>query len=270
MTNNSINLKSLNNDEYKNSKDKLKDKTITTEKNNLIEQRNNFNLSLRKQKIYSDIMKFRKSKKNKPNNLFQNNINLIEIEKNIPENILLEFNYSKSENKISVILKNLNQENGKDLNFNIRFYCLIQLQNYLKECSNILQKCFEIFYDENLEKNKTLKINIQNKLILIFIEITEEISEKNPDLLLYDEIFLKDLSRILNSNEYNNDFKNNIFKLIGNLIYEKPCFNKVNRIFNISQEISKFLSKIENDEHYNSIFFIMQIMIIHTNSGDDI
>ena len=277
MINNSINLKSLNNDEYKNSKDKLKDKTITTEKNNLIEQRNNFNLSLRKQKIYSDIMKFRKSKKNKLNNVFQNNINLIEIEKNIPENILLEFNYSKRENKISVILRNLNQENGKDLNFNIRLYCLIQLQNYLKEnntinlkeCSKILQKCFEIFYDENLEKNKTLKINIQNKLILIFIEITEEISEKNPDLLLYDEIFLKDLSRILNSNEYNNDFKNNIFKLIGNLIYEKQCFNKVNRIFNISQEISKFLSKIENDEHYNSIFFIMYIIIIHTNSDED-
>lgn len=99
-----------------------------------------------------------------------------------------------------------------------------------------------MFYDEKFEKNKGLKFNIQYELTLIFIEITEEISEKNPDLLLYDEIFLKDLSRILNSNEYNNDFKNNIFKLIGNLIYEKQCFNKVNRIFNISQEPSKFLS----------------------------
>ena len=42
---------------------------------------------------------------------------------------------------------------------------------------------------KKLEKNKKLKFNIQYELTLIFIEITEEISQKYPDLLLYIEIF---------------------------------------------------------------------------------
>ncbi len=37
-----------------------------------------------------------------------------------------------------------------------------------------------MFYDEKFEKNKGLKFNIQYELTLIFIEITEEISPKNP------------------------------------------------------------------------------------------
>ena len=77
------------------------------------------------------------------------------------------------------------------------------------------------------------------------------------------------MSNILNSKEYNNDFKNNIFKLISHLIYEKPCFKILNRNFDISEEIGKFLPTIQNDEHYNSIFYIMHVLIIHTNSDEE-
>ena len=98
-----------NYNQIKNIKEKFNDKLITTEKNNLIQQRNDFNLSLRKQKLDSNIMKFRNHKKNIQNN-YQDI--LIEYEKYIPQNIVLEFHYSfQKENKISIILKYLNINN---------------------------------------------------------------------------------------------------------------------------------------------------------------
>ena len=275
MINGNGQLINKNYNQIKNIKEKFNDKLITTEKNNLIQQRNDFNLSLRKQKLDSNIMKFRNSKKNIQNN-YQDI--LIEYEKYIPQNIVLEFHYSfQKENKISIILKYLNINNENDINYDIRKYCLIHLSKYLKEskeinlneCNDILKYCIQLFFDENLEKNKILKIKIQYELLLIFIELAQDIPQKNPSILFYDEIFLKSLSNILNSNEYNNDFKNNIFKLISYLIYEKLCFKILNRNFDISEEIGKFLPTIQNDEHYNSIFYIMHVLIIHTNSDEE-
>ncbi len=261
--------------QIKSIKEKFSNKLITTEKSNLIQQINNFNLSLRKQKLDNDIMKFRNKKKNMQNN---NQDILIEHEKYIPQNVILEFQYSfQKENKISILLKYLNINNENDINYDIRKYCLLHLSKYLKEtnkidlneCNDILKTCIQFFFDENLENNKNLKFKIQYDLLLIFIELAQDIPQKNPSILFYDEIFVKYLSNILNSKDYNNDFKNNIFKLISNLIYEKPCFKILNRNFNISEEICKFLPIIQNDEHYNSVFYIMHVLIIHTNSDDE-
>ena len=261
--------------QIKSIKEKFSNKLITTEKSNLIQQINNFNLSLRKQKLDNDIMKFRNKKKNMQNN---NQDILIEHEKYIPQNVILEFQYSfQKENKISILLKYLNINNENDINYDIRKYCLLHLSKYLKEtnkidlneCNDILKTCIQLFFDENLENNKNLKFKIQYDLLLIFIELAQDIPQKNPSILFYDEIFVKYLSNILNSKDYNNDFKNNIFKLISNLIYEKPCFKILNRNFNISEEICKFLPIIQNDEHYNSVFYIMHVLIIHTNSDDE-
>ena len=261
--------------QIKSIKEKFSNKLITTEKSNLIQQINNFNLSLRKQKLDNDIMKFRNKKKNMQNN---NQDILVEHEKYIPQNVILEFQYSfQKENKISILLKYLNINNENDINYDIRKYCLLHLSKYLKEtnkidlneCNDILKTCIQLFFDENLENNKNLKFKIQYDLLLIFIELAQDIPQKNPSILFYDEIFVKYLSNILNSKDYNNDFKNNIFKLISNLIYEKPCFKILNRNFNISEEICKFLPIIQNDEHYNSVFYIMHVLIIHTNSDDE-
>ena len=41
------------------------------------------------------------------------------------------------------------------------------------------------------------------------------------------------------------------------------------KYFIISEEICKFLPQIQNDEYYNSIFYIMHDLIIHTNSDDE-
>ena len=213
MINGNGQLINKNYNQIKNIKEKFNDKLITTEKNNLIQQRNDFNLSLRKQKLDSNIMKFRNHKKNIQNN-YQDI--LIEHEKYIPQNVILEFQYSfQKENKISILLKYLNINNENDINYDIRKYCLIHLSKYLKEskeinlneCNDILKYCIQLFFDENLEKNKILKIKIQYELLLIFIELAQDIPQKNPSILFYDEIFLKSLSNILNSNEYNNDFK---------------------------------------------------------------
>ena len=261
--------------QIKSIKEKFSNKLITTEKSNLIQQINNFNLSLRKQKLDNDIMKFRNKKKNMQNN---NQDILVEHEKYIPQNVILEFQYSfQKENKISILLKYLSINNENDINYDIRKYCLLHLSKYLKEtnkidlneCNDILKTCIQLFFDENLENNKNLKFKIQYDLLLIFIELAQDIPQKNPSILFYDEIFVKYLSNILNSKDYNNDFKNNIFKLISNLIYEKPCFKILNRNFNISEEICKFLPIIQNDEHYNSVFYIMHVLIIHTNSDDE-
>ena len=263
--------------QIKHMKEKFNDKLIISEKNNLIQQRNDFNLSLRKKKLDNDIMKYRNKKKNMQNIQNNNQENYIEYEKYIPQNIILEFHSLQKGNKISIILKYLNISNENDKNYDIRKYCLIHLSNYLNEsnkidlneCNDILKTCFQLFFDDNLEKNKILKIQIQYELLLIFIELAKDIPQKNPSILFYDEIFLKHLSNILNSKEYNYDFKNNIFKLISHLIYEKPCFKRLNKYFIISEEICKFLPQVQNDEYYNSIFYIMHDLIIHTNSDDE-
>ena len=238
-------------------------------------EKNNEKISLRKKNRYEYLKRLRKDKL-KRIDLFCNikdTINYDEIIKQIPNEIISEFNSTK--NKHEFYLSYLSLPDIKDHNFYIRMYVIEQIHNFVNnditnsslpsnELLNILLKYLVYNYKNEHFRQK---IKIQTEIIQMLIIWVSYNEEDNTNNIIYDDQFIYFLFDILDNSLYSVEFKINILILLNYMIKGENTFNKIIQNFEIINKIEKILEGIKEDEQY--IYVLSLIDNIFEYLGDN-
>jgi hypothetical protein len=240
-------------DEISNRKDKNKEK-----------------LSLRKKKNLEYLNQFRKDKLKRLNLYCNNNNNSIdynEIIKQIPNDILNEFNETK--NKYEFYLKYLSLPDEKDPFFYIKMFVIYQIHIYVNnditnssrpssDLQNYLLKYLVYDYKKELLMQK---IKIQNEIIQLFIIWNTYTDDDDTNTVFYEDQFIYFLFDLLENNIYSIEFKINILILFNIMIKGINTFNKIMQKFEIIKKIEKIFVEIQKDEQYIYVLSIIDNII---------
>ena len=243
----------------------LYDEFEIMDRKELIQEKNNEKLALRKQKINEHLNQFRKDKLKrmeiycKENNSFNYN----EILNNIPKEIIDEFNHS--ENKYQYYLNYLSLSDEKDPNFYIRMFVLYQIHNFIynditnssrpsPELENLILKYLVNDYKSELFSQK---IKIQNEIIQMMIIWNSYIDEDNTNNVIYDTQFIYFLFDLLENKIYSIEFKINILILFKIMIKGVNTYNKIILNYDIINKIEKILGEIKTDEQFIYVFSLI-------------
>jgi len=238
-------------------------------------EKNNEKISLRKKNRYEFLKKLRKDKL-KRIDLFCNTkdtINYDEIIKQVPNEIISEFNSTK--NKHEFYLRYLSLPDIKDPNFYIRMYVIEQIHNFVNnditnsslpsnELLNILLKYLVYNYKNEHFRQK---IKIQTEIIQMLIIWVSYNEEDNTNNIIYDDQFIYFLFDILDNSLYSVEFKINILILFNYMLKGENTFNKIVQNFEIIKKIEKILEGLKEDEQY--IYVLSLIDNIFEYLGDN-
>ena len=246
-----------------NNLDELNEMSSTKDKNKT-------KLSLRKKKNFEYINQFRKDKLKRLNLYCNNNNNSIdynEIIKQIPNEIIIEFNNSK--NKYEFYIKYLSIPDEKDPYFCIRMFVIYQIHIYVNnditnssrpspDLQNYLLKY--LVYDYRNE-NLLQKIKIQNEIIQLFIIWNSYTDDDDTNNVFYEDQFIYFLFDLLDNNIYSIEFKINILILFNTMIKGINTFNKIMEKYEIINKIEKILFEIKKDEQYIYVLSVVDNII---------
>lgn len=238
-------------------------------------EKNNEKISLRKKNRYEYLKRLRKDKL-KRIDLFCNTkdtINYDEIIKQVPNEIISEFNSTK--NKHEFYLSYLSLPDIKDPNFYIRMYVIEKIHNFVNnditnsslpsnELLNILLKYLVYNYKNEHFRQK---IKIQTEIIQMLIIWVSYNEDDNTNNIIYDDQFIYFLFDILDNSLYSVEFKINILILFNYMIKGENTFNKIIQNFEIINKIEKILEGIKEDEQY--IYVLSLIDNIFEYLGDN-
>ena len=238
-------------------------------------EKNNEKISLRKKNRYEYLKRLRKDKL-KRIDLFCNTkdiINYDEIIKEVPNEIISEFNSTK--NKHEFYLSYLSLPDIKDPNFYIRMYVIEQIHNFVNnditnsslpsnELLNILLKYLVYNYKNEHFRQK---MKIQTEIIQMLIIWVSYNEDDNTNNIIYDDQFIYFLFDILENGLYSIEFKINILILFNYMIKGINTFNKIVQNFEIVNKIEKILEGIKEDEQY--IYVLSLIDNIFEYLGDN-
>ena len=238
-------------------------------------EKNNEKISLRKKNRYEYLKRLRKDKL-KRIDLFCNTkdiINYDEIIKQVPNEIISEFNSTK--NKHEFYLSYLSLPDIKDPNFYIRMYVIEQIHNFVNnditnsslpsnELLNILLKYLVYNYKNEHFRQK---MKIQTEIIQMLIIWVSYNEDDNTNNIIYDDQFIYFLFDILENGLYSIEFKINILILFNYMIKGINTFNKIVQNFEIVNKIEKILEGIKEDEQY--IYVLSLIDNIFEYLGDN-
>ena len=242
---------------------------------NLIKEKNNLKISLRKKKNMEYLTQKRKERI-KNQGLFlkiNSSINYNELLKLIPEEIITEFNTTK--NKYSFFLKYLSLTEKEDPNFYITMFVIYQIHiltnnditNSSLPSEELLRSLMNHFFHEYKNEQLNQMIQIQNEIIQMLIIWVSYDQEDNINSIFYDDYFISNLLNMIENNIYNIEFKINILQLFNVMIKGKETFNKIIAGYTILDKIEKILVQINKDEQY--IFVLKLIIHIFYNLGED-
>ena len=246
------------------------------EKSN-IQEKDKSKLSLRKKKYNEYISKYRKNKLKQMEAYCKTNysINYNELIKQIPNEIISEFNNSK--NKYEFYITYLSIPDIKDPNFYIRMFVIYQLHNFVNnDITNSSRPSPELEhyllkYLVNDYKNEHLnqKIKIQNEIIEMLIIWSSYSNDDNINNIFYEDQFIYFLFSLLENNFYSIEFKINILILFNTLIKGINTFNKIILRYEIIDKIEKVYSQIKKDEQYIYILSLIETIFEYMNKYDD-
>ena len=249
---------------------------------NIINEKNNLKLSLRKKKnteYLNDIRQKRIKKIKLYLNENNNHINYDELIKTIPKEIISEF--EKTKNKYNFYITFLNITEKEDPNFYIRMFIIYQIRNFLNNdiknnsfpSNELLKSLLKLLLNEYNNEQINQKIKIQSEIIEILIILMSCIEEENTNSVLYDDPFIFFLIDMLDNIIYNIEFKINILVLFNVMIKGPNSFNKIIGKSELINKIENILSHINKDEQYiyilRLIFNIFDKLIEKENCDEE-
>ena len=249
---------------------------------NIINEKNNLKLSLRKKKnteYLNDIRQKRIKKIKLYLNENNNHINYDELIKTIPKEIISEF--EKTKNKYNFYITFLNITEKEDPNFYIRMFIIYQIRNFLNNdiknnsfpSNELLKSLLKLLLNEYNNEQINQKIKIQSEIIEILIILMSCIEEENTNSVLYDDPFIFFLIDMLDNIIYNIEFKINILVLFNVMIKGPNSFNKIIGKSELINKIENILSHINKDEQYiyilRLIFDIFDKLIEKENCDEE-
>ena len=249
---------------------------------NIINEKNNLKLSLRKKKnaeYLNDIRQKRLKKLKLYLKENSNHINYDELINLIPKEIITEFETTK--NKYNFYITFLNITEKEDPNFYIRMFVIYQIRNFLNNdiknnsfpSNELLNSLLKLLLYEYTNEQINQKIKIQSEIIEILIILMSYNDIDNTNSVLYDEHFLFFLIDMLENVIYNIEFKINIFVLFNVMIKGPNTFNKIIFKCKLINKIENILSQINKDEQYiyilRLIFNIFDKLIEKENDDEE-
>ena len=249
---------------------------------NIINEKNNLKLSLRKKKnaeYLNDIRQKRLKKLKLYLKENSNHINYDELINLIPKEIITEFETTK--NKYNFYITFLNITEKEDPNFYIRMFVIYQIRIFLNNdiknnsfpSNELLNSLLKLLLYEYTNEQINQKIKIQSEIIEILIILMSYNDIDNTNSVLYDEHFLFFLIDMLENVIYNIEFKINIFVLFNVMIKGPNTFNKIIFKCKLINKIENILSQINKDEQYiyilRLIFNIFDKLIEKENDDEE-
>ena len=241
----------------------------------ITKEKNNEKLSLRKKKHNEFLNQVRKDKL-KRMELFcktNNSINYDELIKQIPVEVITEFNNTKNKNEF--YLNYLSLSNIKDPNFYLRMFAIYQIHNFVNNDINntslpspeLFNYLLKYFVYEYTNENINQKIKIQNEILEMLIIWESYKEDDNTNSVLYEDQFIFFLFDLIENNIYSVEFKIKILILLNKMIKGINTFNKIIQRYEIINKIEKVFVKITEDEQY--IFVLSLIDNIFIYFGDN-